>query len=210
MDWDWAKILGSIIPALVVAIGIPLALKKRKKASPGKVAEILQHLQAAGLRASLLDKGTPQEMVGTGRFSGQKVEGAIKIEGRKIDGVNVASTSSQYGVEFSLDYLVKSPGLALKRKIKKTRMTKKKSSGWRGRTVDIEWKGDEELARELNCDSRLKDWLIQAELSRSKGNITIIPEPEHEYFRIRTPYLLPSPDLLEAIDLIAGHIKSGW
>ena len=79
-----------------------------------------------------------------------------------------------------------------------------------GRIADIEWKGDDYLARELNYDYRLKDKLLQAELNNFRGSIWIFPEPKYEYARVRTAYLLPSPDLLDAIDIIAGHIKSGW
>jgi len=37
---DWANI-GSIIAALVFAVGLPLALKKRKKGSPQKCGAVL-------------------------------------------------------------------------------------------------------------------------------------------------------------------------
>ena len=88
-------------------------------------------------------------------------------------------------------------------------MLRKKSSAIRGRVVDVEWKGDEYLSRGLNYDYRLKDRLLAAS-EELKWDIWVFPEPKHEYVRVRTAYLLPSSDLFEAMDIVAGHIKSGW
>ncbi len=88
-------------------------------------------------------------------------------------------------------------------------MVRKKSPAIWGKVVDIEWKGDGYLSQQLNLDYRLKDILLQSELKKLKGNIEISPEPKYEYIRVRTAYLLPSPDLFEAIDIIAKYIKSG-
>jgi len=207
---DWASILPGVIAALAVAIGLPLALRKRKKAGPENVEQLLQHLQEMGVKASLVEKGAEQEKVGTSRASGQRSEGVIKIEGKNIDYINVISIASQYGVHYSLDYLVRTPSWSGKRNRKKTRMVRRKSSGMWGRIVDIEWKGDDYLARELNFDYRLKDRLLQAELDKLRNSICVFPEPKYEYARVRISYLLPPSDLFEAIDIIAGHIKSGW
>ena len=206
---DGASIIGGIIAALVAAIGLPLALRKRKKAGPENVEQFLQHLQGMGVKASPLEKGTEQEKVGVSRASGQRSERIIKIEGRNIDYINVISVAGQYGVRYFLDYLVKTRSWLGKTKRKKTRMVTKKSSAIRGKMVDIEWKGDDYLSQSLNYDSRLKDKLLQAEPDKLKGSIWIFPEPKYEYARVRTSYLLPSSDLFEAMDIIACYIKSG-
>ena len=203
---DWTNI-GSIIAVLVFAILLPMALRKRKKAGPQNVEQFLHHLQEIGIKASLTEKGVEEEKVGTGRSWGRRPEGIIKIEGRHIDCINVSNVASQYGVNYFLDYLVRSPSQMGRRKQKKTRMVKKRNPAIWGRGVDIEWKGDIYLSQQLNLDYRLKDKLLQTEL---KGNIEIFPEPKYEYARVRTAYLLPSADLFEAINIIAGHIKSGW
>ncbi len=72
---DWASMLGSIIAALVFAIGLPLALRKRKKGGPQNVGQFLHHLHEIGVKASMTEKS-----VGEGRC-----EGVIKIEARNID-----------------------------------------------------------------------------------------------------------------------------
>jgi hypothetical protein len=41
-----------------------------------------------------------------------------------------------------------------------------------------------------------------------EGSISILPDGE--YARVRVAYQLPSADLFEAIDIIAGHIRSVW
>jgi hypothetical protein len=206
---DWENII-SVLMALLVAVGIPLALRARRKGGPQNVERFFNHLQEIGVKASRLEKGAEEEKVGAGRAFVRRSEGVIAIEGRNLDFINVTSVASQYGVNYFLDYLVRSPGIPGQTKRRRTRMVRKRSSGIYGKVTDIEWKGDEYLSRELNYDYRLKDLLLQAEPRELKSGISIFPEPKYEYARIRTPYLLPSSTLFEAINIIAGHIKSGW
>ena len=206
---EWVNILAGIITFLVFAIGLPLALRKRKKGGPQNVEQLLHHLQEIGVKASLAEKGVDEEKVGASRSFMRRSEDVIKIEGRNIDYINVSSVSSQYGVNYFLDYLVRSPSQLRQKRQKKTRMVRKKSPAIWGRVVDIEWKGDVYLSQQLNLDYRLKDILLQTEPKELKSSIVIFPEPKYEYARVRTAYLLPSPDLFEAIDIIAKHIKSG-
>ena len=206
---EWGSIAGSI-GAILMAILIPLALRKRRKEAPRKPEEFLNHLLQLGVKASLLEKGAAEEKVGAGRASGQRSEGVIRLEGKNVAFINVVSLTSQYGVQYFLNYLVKGAGGPGKEKKKRIRMVKKRSSIFGGRVVDIEWRGDDYLSRGLNMDYRLKDYLLQAGPEELKGSIWIFPEPKHEYARIRTSLLLPSPNYFEAIDIIAGHIKSGW
>ncbi|MBA7660046.1 hypothetical protein ES703_68045 [subsurface metagenome] len=205
---EWVNILAGIITFLVFAIGLPLALRKRKKGATQNVEQLLHHLQEIGVKASLAEKGVDEEKVGASRSFMRRSEDVIKIEGRNIDYINVSSVSSQYGVNYFLDYLVRSPSQLRQKRQKKTRMVRKKSPAIWGRVVGIEWKGDVYLSQQLNLDYRLKD-ILQTEPKELKSNIVIFPEPKYEYARVRTAYLLPSPDLFEAIDIIAKHIKSG-
>ena len=206
---EWTDILTSIITALVVVIGIPLALRKRKKSGPQNVEQLLHQLLEIGVKASLPEKGVAEEKVGMSRSFMRSSVGLIGIAGRNIDYINVIGIASQYGVNYFLDYLVRSPSQSGRRGQKKTRMVRKKSPVIWGRVVDIEWKGDVYLSQQLNLDYRLKDILLQTEAKELKGNIEIIPEPKCEYTRVRTAYLLPSSDLFEVIDIIAKYIKSG-
>ncbi|MCK4331297.1 MAG: hypothetical protein KAW81_01965, partial [Dehalococcoidia bacterium] len=75
--------------------------------------------------------------------------------------------------------------------------------------TSIEWKGDDYLVRKLNLDYRLTDRLLAVDINVLRGGISIYPEPKYEYTRIRTSYFLPTPDLFEAMDIIAKHIKAG-
>lgn len=207
---DWANIAGGIVVALMFAIGLPLALRKRKKAGPQKLEQFFEHLQAIGLRASMVEKGASEAKIGMSRISGQRSEGTIEIRDRNIDYIRVISVASQYGVNYFVDYLVRRPEYQSQKKRKNTRMVKKKSSAIRGKVVDIEWKGDEYLSPELNLDYALKDRLLLAGPDELKSRITIFPEPKYEHARIRTDYLLPSPNFFEAINMIAKHVRSGW
>jgi len=207
---EWANIIGGLIAALVFGIGLPLALRKRKKAAPLKMGEFFEHLQKMGIKAALVEKDAAEEKIGTRWGSGQRAEGVIEIKDRKIDYIKIVSVTSQYGVNYFLDFLVKRPNWIAQQKRKKTRMVRKRSSVIGGKIVDIQWKGDDRLSRQLDLDYRLKDRLLQSERDELKGGISIFPEPKHEYSRVRTTYFLPSPDLFEAIDIIAGHVKAGW
>ena len=169
--------------------------------------QLLHHLLEIGVKASLVEGGVDEEKVGVSRSFMQRSVGVIEIVGRNIDYMNVIGVASQYGVNYFLDYLVRSPSRLGKRK--KTRMVRKKSPAIWGRVVDIEWKGDDYLSQQLNLDYRLKDILLQTDFKKLKSNIEIFPESKYEYARVRTAYLLPSPDLFEAIDVIAKYIKSG-
>lgn len=204
---DWSSVAG-IIMAVLVGIGLPLALRKRQKAGPLKREELCQHLHAIGVRAHLEDKGSPKEKIGLGRSSGQRSEGIIELEDKNIDAINVISIASQYGVTYHLDYLVKTPHLLGSRSFGKTRLHRRKGPPLWGTVVDIEWKGDRALAQSLNLDYRLKDRLLQADPGALKQSILVIPEPKHSYARIRTAYALPSQQLFEAIATTARHLKS--
>jgi hypothetical protein len=200
---DWSGIL-SIVMAVLVAIGLPLAIHSRKKHGPKKGEELYDHLREMGVKVSLMEKGNDGEKIGVKRSWGQKSEGTIEVKGRNLDTINIIGVSSQYGTHYFLDYLVRSPNLAMI-EIKKTSMRKKKHFLW-GKSLAVEWVGDKSLAQNLNLDYRLESKLMQ---SQFKGTIGIAPESKSEYARIRTSYFLPSPDLFEAIDIIAGHIRSG-
>jgi len=207
---EWANIIGSILMALAFAVGIPLALKKRKQDAPRKIEELMGHLHGMGVEASLLGSTTDQKKEGVPQIRGQKSEGLIDIREKNIDCISIISVASQYGVNFYLDFLVKRPDWLGQRQRKKARMTTKKNSVIRGKIVDIEWKGDDYLSQTLNYDYQLKDRLLLVEPAELKGSIQIYPEAKYVYSRIRTAYLLPSVDLFAAIDMIAKHIKVGW
>jgi len=204
---EWSNIL-SIIMAILVASGLPLALRSRKKAGPKKREELYQHLQEIGIEASLIEKGSDKEKIGLSRSSGQRSEGIIELEDRNIDFINVISVASQYGACYFLDYLVKCSNIMEERVFKKTRLTKKRSPALWGKVVDIEWKGDASLAQSLNFDYSLEDKLLEADANVFKESISILPEPKYGYVRIRTDYSLPSAEIFEAISSIARHIKS--
>jgi len=206
---DWSDFLPIIIGILAV-IGLPLAFRSRKKGGPKKVEELCQHLQGIGVKASKQEEVAIQEKAGEKRSRREKPIGVIKLADKNIDSINVIGVASQYGVHYFLDFVVRSPSLTGRENKKKTRMVRRRSSALWGKVIDIEWKGDDSLARKLNLDYRLKDRLLQADLNVLKSSIWIVPEPKHEYTRVRTNYFLPAPDLFDAIDNIAKHIKSGY
>ncbi|HEY48941.1 MAG TPA: hypothetical protein G4O13_02730 [Dehalococcoidia bacterium] len=204
--------IGELIPiilAILTAVALPIALSLRKKGGRKKAEELHQHLLGIGLKVSPIEKESEEE-IGLPKHSwGDKSEGAISVEGRKIDYIRIIGVSSQYGTNYYIEYLLKTPGIAGREDMKKTSMVKKKSPPLWGKAVDIEWKGNPSLSQRLNFDYQLKYRLLNAYPKPLKGGISIHPEPRYGYTRIRTSYQLPSPDLFEAMDTIAKHVKVG-
>jgi len=110
-------------------------------------------------------------------------------------------------VRYFLDYLVKAPNIMEERKLKKTRLLRRKSLPLWGKVVAIDWEGDNSLAQTLNLDYNLEGKLLRADMDIFKGDIGIYPEPRHGYVRIRTEYFFPSAEIFEAISIVARHVK---
>lgn len=204
--------IGKLIPiiiAFVSAVLLPLFLSKRKKEGHQKLEEFLRHLPAIGVRFTELDKESEQAKLGKKISRTQKSEGVVALEQRNIDFIIVASVASQYGVNYYIEYLVKSSLNLREEPLKKTKMVIKKSSLFGGKVVDIVWKGDQYLAQRLNLDYELKHRLLQTDLNKFKGSIMIIPERKQGYTRIKTSFNLPSHDMFYTIDSIAKYLKSG-
>jgi len=200
----------TIILVISTAVGVLLATRSLKKSGQKKVEELCQHLHGIGIKASVSGQETGQAKVRHKRPWGQKPVGTIELTGRNIDSIDVIGVASQYGVNYFLDYLVRTSGFMGGLDRKKTKMIKKKTSAFRGKVIDIEWRGDVSLSRRLNFDYQLKDRLLLADIKALKGDIGIFPEPKHQYARIRTTYSLPTPELFESIDIIAKHVRSEW
>lgn len=202
---DWANIINIIIgvvTALVAGIGLPIALRKRKKQGPHKGEELLLHLQGIGLNTYLPSEETIREKTGFQRFSSTRLLYVIGIKEKNIQWINLIGISSQYGTNYYIDFQVNSPNLEI-RKPKKTYLRIKKHSN--PKHSSINWAGDKSFSLSLRFDYRLEELILKSEF---QGSLEISPELKKGYIRIRIPYALFSTELFEAINLIAGHIKS--
>ena len=202
---NWESIISALVAILVMA-SLPLALLRRKKTGARRKEELFQRLGEIGAKASLMEPGDAREKIGPSRASGQRSEGIIQLEGGNIDSINIISASGEHGLNYFLDYLMKSPNLTRSRTLKKTWLFRKRNSLLWGRVVDVRWKGDKSLAQSLNFDYRLKDRLLKPDAGLP--GIRIFPEPGQGYARIRTPYALPTTETLETLDIIARHVRS--
>ncbi|NIO49599.1 MAG: hypothetical protein GTN73_09235 [Candidatus Aminicenantes bacterium] len=198
-----------IIIAFVTAFLLPFFLSKRKKEGHKKFEEFRRHLLGIGVGFAELDKESEQAKLGKKISRAQKSEGVFALEEKNIDFIIVTSVASQYGVNYFIEYFVKSTFHLREESLKKTKMVKKKGSLFGSKVADIIWKGDQYLAQKLNLDYELKHRLLQAGLNKFKGSILIIPERKHGYTRIKTEYNLPSPDMFYAIDSVAKYLRSG-
>jgi hypothetical protein len=205
---DWSRILSTFIPLLTLII-LPLLIKKFKKNTTHKTDDLYQHLQSIGIKTSIKEKDGDTGKIGlAGKFSSQKSEGLIELQNSNTSFINIVADSTQYGVNYYLDYLVKNPNLLQSYPNRKSKLVRKRASILRGKTIDLEWKGDAALVQILNSDYRIKDRLFQGGFESIKGNIWIYPELKHSYYRIRSTYFLPTRQIFDAIDIIAKHLKS--
>jgi len=204
--------LEKILPAIIVfltAFLIPFLLSRRKKKGDKKHKEISHLLLEIGVEFVELDEGSEQVKFRRKLSLGLKSEGIIALKKSNIDFINIISASSQYGVNYSFEYLVKSSFGIREKPLKKTKMVIKKKSPFGGEVVDVIWRGDQYLAQKLNMDYDLKHKFMQADINTFKGGILIIPEPKHGYIRIKTNYNIPSADMFYAIDTLAAHMRFG-
>ncbi len=202
---EWWNTLVIVLLLLLAVFGLARPFMKLERRSSQDVDRLLNYLQNMGIYVSLLEVDRRAARRGARGASGERCLGAIKVGGRNMEVISVVSKTTPFGDHLFTDYSV---GIGLwlgKTGRRKTGLIRKGALGMLGRGVDIEWKGDELLSRELNYDPRLKDKLGKAEM---EGNILVLPDGE--YAKVRLTYQLPSADLFGAVDIIAGHIKSVW
>ena len=205
---DIAKIIPTIL-ALLTAFLLPFFLSKRKKAAPKKIQEFNQHLLGMGIKFEELDKKSGPKEIGIKLSLGHKSEALLALKDRNIDFILVTSVASQYGVNYYIEYLMKSDFSLRREPPKTTKMGKKKGSLFGSEVVDIVWKGENYLSQRLNMDYEIKHQLMQAVSKKFKGGIVIEPDTKHGFTRIKTNYSLPSHEIFGAIDSIARYVKSG-
>ncbi len=204
---EWSGIFNIIIGVSVI-FGIFLTLHSRKKDGAQRRERLCQHLQKIGINAYAMQLGDIREKIGQKRSLGKKSMGIVELRDRNVDFINLIGISSQYGTNYFVDYLVKSTNILERRMLGKVKLIRKKNRPLWGKVISVEWTGDKSLSQNLNFDYNLEGNLLSSEMKNLGGNIQIIPEPEHEYARIKTDYFLPSSEAFEAIDIIAKHIKS--
>jgi len=204
--------LEKILPAIIIfltAFLLPFILSKKKKKGDKKPKDLSQSLLEIGVEFVELDEDSEQVKFRRKLSLGLKSVSIIALKKSNIDFINVISASSQYGVNYFIEYLVKSTFGLREKPLKRTKMVIKKKSLFGGEVVDVTWKGDQYLAQKLNMDYDLKHKFMQADINTFKGGILIIPEPKHGYIRIKTNYNFPSADIFYAIDTLAGYMRSG-
>ncbi len=206
---EWSKVLPAVV-AVLAAFLLPLVFSKRSKESGKKISSHSQNLHRLGIEFEKIEKGDGSIEFIKKLSWGQKAEDIFKIKNKNIDFIFLISETSQYGVNYSLDYIIRNTFNVRDEPIRNTRMKLIKDSLIGGKTVDVLWKGDAYLSQKLNMDYALKDKLKNTGLRELKLSLKIIPEKKHGYTRIKTNFVSPSQDLLFFIDSIAGHIKTGF
>jgi hypothetical protein len=205
---EWSNIIPALI-AFLTAFLLPFIFSKRKKESTKKIKNYSQDLSKIGIDFEKIEKDDERIQFVKKLSFGQKAEGIFKLPNRNIDYIFLISVTTQYGVNYFLEYIVRNAFNLRDESIKNTRMKLKKDSMTGSKIKEIVWKGDFYLTQKLNMDYELKHKWLNTSLNELKMNLRILPEKKYGYTRIKTNYVPPSMDLISFIDSIAGHIKTG-
>ena len=199
----------TILIGLSAVIGLPLSAWSRSRNGRKKAGEFHQHLQNIGVKCVLLPEFAAEQTTNQKRSLGQKSVGTIKLSYQIIDSITVVGQIQQYGVHYLLDYCVRRENMVGGGTRKKTKLHRKKHRKQKdslgGESTEIEWRGDDFLAQRLTADYALRHMLIE---TMPECSIEILPDHGHDYVRIRTGYIFPSPEAFRALNMIANHVKS--
>ncbi len=205
---EWGKLIPAII-AIVTAFVLPIIFSKKNKEGAKKKKDYSINLAEFGIKFEKIEKDDERISFVKKLSWGQKAEGIFAVKGKNIDYIFLISVASQYGTNYSLEFIVKNKFNLRDEPIKNTRMKLKKDSLISKKYVDILWIGDMYLAQKLNMDYDLKYKLLHRVVNEQKINLRIVPDKKRGYTRIRTNFVPFSDDFVASIDSIAGHIKTG-
>ena len=205
---EWGKLIPAII-AIVTAFVLPIIFSKKNKEGAKKKKDYSINLDEFGIKFEKIEKDDERISFVKKLSWGQKAEGIFAVKGKNIDYIFLISIASQYGTNYSLEFIVKNKFNLRDEPIKNTRMKLKKDSLISKKYVDILWIGDMYLAQKLNMDYDLKYKLLHRVVNEQKINLRIVPDKKRGYTRIRTNFVPFSDDFIASIDSIAGHIKTG-
>lgn len=205
---DWSNILPAII-AIITAIVFPFILKKRKKEGPKKRKDYAQSLDELGLKFEKIDKGDDRVSFIKKQSFSQKAEGIFALKEKNIDFLFIMSVTSQYGINYFIEFIVKNTFNLRDEPLQNTRMKLKRESFVSKKYVDLFWKGDSYLAQKLSMDYDLKHKLLNYIVNEEKVILTIIPEKKHGYTKIKTNFIPLTDEFISLINSLAGHIKTG-
>lgn len=176
------------------------------------IRDLCRHLELIGLKASIsvLKHHTYKDLWKHILFTEDDIEGTVKLEGSDIDEINFIYEwgDTPPGNLIHLYFLVRSVGPFNGDRPRKTEMKMKRNSFFGKKSVDVEWKGDINLAMKLNSDSTLRHKLLNAEYGFPYNYIEIFPELKSGYTRLRTKYFLPTVEQFDILETIAKIIKS--
>jgi len=204
----WSQILPAVV-AFLTAFLLPFIFSKRKKDHEKKIKNYSQNLRDVGIDFETIGKDDPRVHFIKKLSWGHKAEGIFALKGKNIDYIFLISVTSQYGVNYFLEYIVLTTFTPRDESIKNTVMKVKRDSLMRGGGIDVFWKGDRYLSQKLNMDYELKYKVLHSGLKECKITLKIVPEKKHGYTRIKTNFMVPSQELISFIDSIAGHVKAG-
>lgn len=205
---EWGKLIPAII-AIVTAFVLPIIFSKKNKEGAKKKKDYSINLAEFGIKFEKIEKDDERISFVKKLSWGQKAEGIFAVKGKNIEYIFLISTTSQYGTNYSLEFIVKNTFNLRDEPIKNTRLQLKKESFLSKKYVDLLWKGDRYLAQKLNMDYDLKYKLLHRVVNEQKINLRIVPDKKRGYTRIKTIFVPLSADFIDAIDSIGGHIKTG-
>jgi len=178
---------------------------KMKKIIRDELAELCAHMISLGIYCKTVEK--KEALLNLSRWGGKR---CIIVEGKNFDAVCVMKQSSQYNSTVTVQYVV--PGKKEQGKDLKAALVIKRKGILKRELEDLRWKGFY-LAELLDYDSELKEKLAEAVMKKELPRISVRYNEKTENTIISTTYqgyrikTMPSIDLLNAYDTIAGHVR---
>lgn len=197
----------SIVLLIVTIVGFIVARKRIKRETPQKLDALSQQLRAIGVKASRVSEDVLMDQYSGRIRKSMDNPGLLRVQGRQFDYLRLTGTAQQYNVTYFLDFLVNRNPISSGQKVSSTILKLKNRPAINSGVTGFHWKGDTVLAQRLNDDHHLNDILLNVDRKYLKGGITVYPEREKSYTRIRITSELLELELLKALDIIAGHIK---
>lgn len=200
-----AGVIITIVLAFSGLIGLPIALWNLRKSGSRKVQELYEHLLAIGIKAYMIPEFAQNNRPKKFNFF-QRVAGTIGLQKCQIEFIDVIGTAQQYGVNYSIHYLIYRPGLVTtETRQRRTKLKKKGKPQAPLASAEYVWEGNDLIARKLNSHAET-GVAVQQEIF--KGGIEILSESGDEYVKIKTEYILPDKNQFDIMEIIAKVLKS--
>jgi hypothetical protein len=199
---DWVWITAGVV-FLVLSFEAIRKGRKAKNTSREMAQNIPHHFRNIGIELKTLSGQDAESRLGK---NAQVRVALFELQRREVEFLEVVHVATGQGDNTGsprFDYIFHVSG-ANKQKMVDTEV-KSESLKWKNHVI-----GNNSLAESLNQNDQLGSLLIPLRSRMGIWDLEIIADPSKMLAKIRTREFLPTLEQLEAIDVIARHVKTVW